>query len=230
MNILVLFCEAAGPRGQESHLPKTRFHAGRQWATGLWFALALVASGLGFSSAARAQDDSWQDPPRRKPRAVVPSYPDDELPNRTVAMNEDAPPLPARVSPELIDSPSNLPSKRKKAEPAAEAIPDGEPQPARAATPARRRPVAVDEANALGPDETFGNSDEGSDESDFGYRGPGMRGILSHRLWFRGESLLWWVRGGQTPPLLTTSPASTPQAQAGVLGEADTTFSSATRN
>ena len=51
-----------------------------------------------------------------------------------------------------------------------------------------------------------------------------MRGILAHRLWFRGESLLWWIRGGQTPPLLTTSPGSTAQTQAGVLGQTDTTI------
>ena len=42
-------------------------------------------------------------------------------------------------------------------------------------------------------------------------------------MWFRGEALLWWVRGGQTPALLTTSPASTPVAQAGVLGQTGTT-------
>jgi hypothetical protein len=38
------------------------------------------------------------------------------------------------------------------------------------------------------------------------------------RLWLRGEYLLWWLQGQRLPPLLTTSPAGTPQAQAGVLG------------
>ena len=50
-----------------------------------------------------------------------------------------------------------------------------------------------------------------------------MRGILANRLWFRGEALLWWVQRRETPPLLTTSPGSTPQAQAGVLGQPNTT-------
>ena len=31
--------------------------------------------------------------------------------------------------------------------------------------------------------------------------------LLSDRLWLRGEYLLWWLRGANTPPLLTTSPA-----------------------
>ncbi|GIW78814.1 MAG: hypothetical protein KatS3mg105_0621 [Gemmatales bacterium] len=38
------------------------------------------------------------------------------------------------------------------------------------------------------------------------------------RIWGRAELLLWWIRGGALPPLVTTSPAGTPQAQAGVLG------------
>ena len=39
---------------------------------------------------------------------------------------------------------------------------------------------------------------------------------------FHGEYLLWWTRGSRVPPLVTTSPAGTPRAQAGVLGQ-DTT-------
>lgn len=42
------------------------------------------------------------------------------------------------------------------------------------------------------------------------------------RFWLRGEYLLWWAEGMRTPPLATTSPAGTPQAQAGVLGESAT--------
>ncbi|MGO9114381.1 MAG: BBP7 family outer membrane beta-barrel protein [Thermoguttaceae bacterium] len=72
------------------------------------------------------------------------------------------------------------------------------------------------------PSEPFGASGDDGDESDFGYYGPALREVLTNRLWFRGESLLWWVRGGQTPPLLTTSPGSTPQSQAGVLGQPNT--------
>jgi Putative beta barrel porin-7 (BBP7) len=38
-------------------------------------------------------------------------------------------------------------------------------------------------------------------------------------LWrVRGEYLYWWSNGNPTPPLVTTSPAGTPRAQAGVLG------------
>ena len=32
------------------------------------------------------------------------------------------------------------------------------------------------------------------------------------------DGLLWWIQGMSLPPLVTTSPAGTPQAQAGVLG------------
>ena len=42
------------------------------------------------------------------------------------------------------------------------------------------------------------------------------------RLWFRGEYLLWWMGGSDTPPLVSTSPAGTPRSDAGVLGEANT--------
>ena len=37
-------------------------------------------------------------------------------------------------------------------------------------------------------------------------------------LWLRGEYLLWWTKGMDTPPLITTSPAGTPIGDAGVLG------------
>jgi hypothetical protein len=47
---------------------------------------------------------------------------------------------------------------------------------------------------------------------------------LTHgRLAFRGEYLLWWSKSTSLPPLVTTSPADTPQDQAGVLGQ-DTTI------
>lgn len=38
------------------------------------------------------------------------------------------------------------------------------------------------------------------------------------RVWFQAESLFWWINGSNAPPLVTTSPAGTSQAQAGVLG------------
>ncbi len=42
------------------------------------------------------------------------------------------------------------------------------------------------------------------------------------RLYFRGEYLLWWNKSPTLPPLVTTSPAGTAQAQAGVLGQSMT--------
>ena len=60
------------------------------------------------------------------------------------------------------------------------------------------------------------------DDDDFGVFVPNMRAPHSH-LWFRGEALLWWLKGGQTPALLATSPAGTPLSQAGVLGQPGTT-------
>lgn len=42
------------------------------------------------------------------------------------------------------------------------------------------------------------------------------------RLWFRGDFLMWWTPSADLPPLITASPANTPQAQAGVLGQPGT--------
>ncbi len=41
-------------------------------------------------------------------------------------------------------------------------------------------------------------------------------------IYVRGEYLLWWIKGDSLPPLVTTSPQGTPRAQAGVLGQPDT--------
>lgn len=38
------------------------------------------------------------------------------------------------------------------------------------------------------------------------------------RFWFSAEALLWWVKGESLPALVSTSPAGTPEASAGVLG------------
>ena len=43
------------------------------------------------------------------------------------------------------------------------------------------------------------------------------------RLWVGADYLLWQVRGDSLPPLVTTSPPGTPQAQAGVLSAPGTT-------
>lgn len=42
--------------------------------------------------------------------------------------------------------------------------------------------------------------------------------------WMNAEYLLMWTKGMSTPPLVTTSTAGTPQAQAGVLGQPGTTI------
>ena len=42
------------------------------------------------------------------------------------------------------------------------------------------------------------------------------------RLWVRADYLVWWMKGGDTPPLVTTSPAGTAQTAAGVIGQPGT--------
>ena len=51
----------------------------------------------------------------------------------------------------------------------------------------------------------------------------GSCGVAS-RFWARSELLVWWVRGANTPPLVTTSPAGTLQPAAGVLPAAQVLF------
>lgn len=40
--------------------------------------------------------------------------------------------------------------------------------------------------------------------------------------WMEGEYLGWWIQGTNLPPMVTSSPAGTPQNLAGVLGQPDT--------
>lgn len=54
--------------------------------------------------------------------------------------------------------------------------------------------------------------------------GPSCRVGSRGRVYGRVEYLLWWFDGMHAPPLVTTSPAGTPQAQAGVLGQPGTTI------
>jgi len=227
MNTIVIFRAITGSRGRKSHLPTTRIHTiYRVAAAVLWFALAVTVNESVFSSRAVAQDATWQDEPqpRRRTRAVVQSYPDDQLPSVKLAASDAAPVLTDPVSTTTVDSPSSQPSTKKKVAAEAETDRVDEPRPARGIPPLPQRLLSTKEERNVDPVEPFASSDEGNDENDFGYDGPAMRGILSNRLWFRGEALMWWLRGGQTPPLLTTSPASTPQAQAGVLGQPNTTI------
>ncbi len=171
MNTIAIFHDAAGSHGQECHLRKLRLHIGCRTATGLWITLALVASGMIFSSTATAQDDSWLEQPRRQPRTIAQNYPDEELPSSEAAPNDDGQRRAAPVPDGTVDSPSNQRSRKKKAEPAGEAVPDDGPQAVPGIPLPPRRPGVVDEGNTLGPDEPFGNSSEGDDESDFGCNG-----------------------------------------------------------
>jgi hypothetical protein len=205
---------------QENQLRQPWLKRGRQTLrAGFWLALAMATGGLLFASTVIAQDNPGQDDPkpRRKARLAAQRYPDDQLPSRRVAMNDDLiPPVPANIV-----SPSNQSSKTKKTETGGEAVPDEASPPARKKTATPQRSVVADEEAMVEPIEPFGNP-EGCDDEEFGCRGVNLRGFLAHRLWFRGESLLWWARGGNTPPLLTTSTGSPTLAQAGVLGLSST--------
>lgn len=55
-----------------------------------------------------------------------------------------------------------------------------------------------------------------------GFKGGEVWVAESSCYWIRAEYLSWWTRGMNSPPLVTTSPANTPQAQAGVLGQPGT--------
>lgn len=59
------------------------------------------------------------------------------------------------------------------------------------------------------------------DDGCCGYCGSCMK---TRDVWGSVEFLMWWGKGTHLPPLVTTSPANTPQAQAGVLGEPTTTI------
>ena len=225
MNTVVISREAAGSRGQTSHLPTIRFRAGCRWtAAGLWLALALLASGISFAPGAVAQDASWQDDqqprrrrvPRRRPTRTT-NCPAANSQRATIRRRQWPPHGLERLSRRRVCRPAGKqPQQRAKRSPPATPSPRGRPS-------LRRAPAAAEEENSLLPGDLFRNPDEDGNEDDFGYHGPALREILSNRLWFRGEALLWWIRGGETPPLLTTSPGSTPLAQAGVLGQPGTT-------
>ena len=215
----------AGSCGQERRLSKIRFHA--MAMHGLW--LVLAASGMILSSKAVAQDAPWQKPPGQQSSAVTPGHSDGELPNGAVVPDD----VPARrmtpVPPEAIESSSNHKTAKKEAVPTGEMIPPGESRTVPGKASAPPQPVVVDQGKPLGLGELFADPDEDGDECDFGYSCSGfLRGVLSNRVWFRDEALLWWIRGGQTPPLLTTSPTpANPNVQslakAGVLGQTGTT-------
>jgi hypothetical protein len=55
-----------------------------------------------------------------------------------------------------------------------------------------------------------------------GVTGCDLARVLPCGRWAEFEYLLWWRRGGNLPPLVTTSPNGTPLAAAGVLGQSGT--------
>ena len=64
--------------------------------------------------------------------------------------------------------------------------------------------------------------DQGFDGCDGGWCGFGS--CQCRQFWGRAEYLEWWVRGSNTPPLVTTSPSGTPVGVAGVLPGASVLF------
>lgn len=197
--------------------------------SGLWLALVLLASSAGLVSTAVAQgqDDGSQQQPQWRARTAARQYPDDAVPGRTAAASDQTPNL-IPPPPVNVESPSSQPARPKKAKPAGDAtrgaaVPAGETVPTPKVPPARRVESAEEMPPAIDDGQVFGDRPE-NDDNGFGCSMPGMRCMLHDRVWFRGEALLWWLKGGQTPPLLTTSPASTPQNEAGVLGEPNTTI------
>ncbi len=149
-----------------------------------------------------------------------------------MAASSDAPALdlPAPVD---VESPSNKPAKPARVKAPGEAMdrsmtdsrPETLPAPRGSrnqAAPSMRRVDPEEGPPMMQQGEVYGEDGEGCDDGDFGACVPNMYSMAHGRLWFRGEALLWWLKGGQTPPLLTTSPASTPLNQAGVLGQPGT--------
>ena len=191
-------------------------------------AVLLVATGL--ASMAAAQDDDSQTQPQWRARTAARQYPDDEQPVRTASATDDVPLNPPQ--PINVDSPSNQPPRRVKARVAGDADSNmgssSEPVPAPRGSRTHGAPSSrYDDGDdgqhpTMQQGEVFGEEGQGCEGDDFGACFPGMRCMVHDHIWFRGEALLWWTKGGQTPPLLTTSPASTPLAQAGVLGQPGT--------
>ena len=52
--------------------------------------------------------------------------------------------------------------------------------------------------------------------------GCGCASCRGWAIWGNAEYLMWWSKGRTAPPLITTSPGGTPQADAGVVGEPTT--------
>jgi hypothetical protein len=91
-------------------------------------------------------------------------------------------------------------------------------EPACSETPGCKRGAAC------GPAGPCGDCDDGCSTGGSIF-GPCCGLTMPHDDWVRVDALLWWTKGAAVPPLLTTaSPDSTPQTQAGVLGERTTSI------
>jgi hypothetical protein len=91
-----------------------------------------------------------------------------------------------------------------------------------------RTPAPMTYAGAYNSD---GPNGPQGDEDDESLRGPifglppgFLPSAIHDHLWFRTEALVWWTKGAELPPLLTTSSGTTAQSQAGVLPGATVLF------
>lgn len=212
--------------------------------------LAAVIAGTALASTAAAQDDQGVSPnqsgindnsrsdsdsqPRWRARTAALEYPDDQQPVRTASATDDEPHL-APPAPVKVDSPSNGKPKRIKARVAGEATDapsaDGPQETVPAPRGMRSSSANISRGEMVPPNQMSAEAGEDPDgaiygqnsDDDFGVCVPNMRSVLHNHLWVRTEALLWWLKGGQAPALLTTSPAGTPLSQAGVLGQPGTT-------
>lgn len=144
------------------------------------------------------------------------------VPPRT-ARNQPAPAAEPAAEGEETPAPAPLPPPRANAVPAPTtqgAIPEG----AIIEGPIQQGPGQFYDEHGHVVD--GGYFDEGYSEYADGTCGldcPRCGGAGCRLMWFSAEYLMFWGRGMNTPPLVTTSPAGTAQAAAGVIGQPGTT-------
>jgi hypothetical protein len=95
-------------------------------------------------------------------------------------------------------------------------MPEGDGAPTPTEPPARMM-----ESDAHGHTHTHGAS---CNQCGQGSKNCGCQRGPSGIFWVRADYLLWWTKGSPLPPLVTSSPDTTPLAQAGVLGQPGTTI------
>ncbi len=198
-------------------------------------AALLLWTALLWPAAVQAQIDDeaarapWQLPPSSQVRRAT-----------SVGWQSDGQTtLPAVSSPGAVDAPyttNSGASSRAKASFMSQAVPVDDPRGAAAAATAQGQGAPyVDTIEPQGPDggmpfdpaqvpcQDSGGGSGGSSDFILGF--PFLAPLVpacQDRLWVRGEYLVGWMKGGDTPPLVTTSPAGTAQAAAGVLGQPGT--------